>query len=79
MRAGQVNHMHIISYCSLIRRVIIISKHFNKCLLTHHCVRYMVVERYQELLHAFDAQTSADDGSDEIDTRKLMAGMAPAY
>jgi len=48
-------------------------------LLTHHCVRYMVVERYQELLHAFDAQTSADDGSDEIDTRKLMAGMAPAY
>ncbi len=48
-------------------------------ILTHHCVRYMVVERYEELLAAFDAQTSADDGTDAIDTRKLMAGMAPTY
>ena len=48
-------------------------------ILTHHCVRYMVAERYDELLSAFDAQTSADDGTDAIDTRKLMAGMAPEY
>ena len=48
-------------------------------ILTHHCVRYMVVERYEELLAAFDAQTSADDGTDAIDTRKLMADMTPTW
>ena len=47
-------------------------------ILSHHCVRYMVAERYDELLAAFDAQTDAADGTDALDTRKLMAGMAPS-
>ena len=48
-------------------------------IVTHHCVRYMVVERYQALLAAFDQQTDPDDGTDALDTRKLMAGMGPRY
>jgi NAD(P)-dependent dehydrogenase (short-subunit alcohol dehydrogenase family) len=44
-------------------------------ILTHHCVRYMVVERYEELIGAFDDQASPDDGSDAFDTRKLVAAI----
>ena len=45
-------------------------------IMTHHCNRYMVVERYEEQLAALDAQTRPDDGSDELDTRKIMREIA---
>lgn len=44
-------------------------------IMTHHCNRYMVVERYEEQLEALDSQTSPDDGSDALDTRKLIKAM----
>ncbi len=44
-------------------------------IMTHHCNRYMVVERYEEQLEALDRQTSPDDGSDALDTRKIMRAM----
>ena len=41
-------------------------------ILTHHCIRYMVEERYDELMAAFDEQVAPYPGCEDIDSRQLL-------
>ncbi len=45
-------------------------------IVTHACVRYMVEERYNELLAAFDEQAPYYEGCEAYDTRAMMRAIA---
>ncbi len=47
-------------------------KHGDFFIITHACVRYMVEERYTELLAAFDKQAPWYEGCESLDTRRMF-------